>query len=147
MSTVKLTRKQAVALGIKQITGGKDGPALRRFAESAKGRAVAATAHFRAAFLAACRSWDLEIPFPEHQFAPDRRWRFDWAWVSSKVALEVQGGLWTQGRHVRGKALMAEYEKLNEAAILGWRVLYCTPQDVETGSIFPLLRRALGGKA
>lgn len=71
---------------------------------------------------------------PEYRFAPPRRWRFDWAWLDCKVALEVQGGIWTHGRHTRGAALLKEHEKLNAAAALGWRVLYCTPQQFESGA-------------
>src|SRR3989304_3500074 len=37
-----------------------------------------------------------------------------------------------------------EYEKLNEAALLGWRVLLVTPEDVTSGRALELVRRALG---
>jgi hypothetical protein len=57
--------------------------------------------------------------------------------------VEVQGGIWSGGRHVRGKALLAEWEKLNTAAALGWRILYCTPQDVCTTEFAETLKKAL----
>lgn len=63
----------------------------------------------------------------EHVFHPARKWRFDYAWPEHRLALEVQGGIWTQGRHTRGAALLKEWEKLNAAAALGWRVMYCAP--------------------
>jgi very-short-patch-repair endonuclease len=72
----------------------------------------------------------LPKPVAEYAFHPTRKWRFDFAWVESRVVLEVQGGIWSGGRHTRGAALKKEWEKLNTAAALGWRVLFCEPRDV-----------------
>lgn len=69
-------------------------------------------------------------PTPELQFHPARKWRFDFAFEKEKVALEVQGGLFTGGRHSRGASLLKEHEKLNTAAQMGWRILYCIPQNL-----------------
>lgn len=38
----------------------------------------------------------------EHRFHPARRWRFDFAWPELLFAVEVEGGIWTGGRHNRG---------------------------------------------
>lgn len=78
-------------------------------------------------FPALCRAEGLPEPVAEFRFSPPRRWRFDWCWPSEKLALEVQGGLFVGGRHSRGPALLKEHEKLNTAAALGYRVLFCTP--------------------
>lgn len=85
----------------------------------------------------------LPAPEPEHRFAPPRRWRFDYAWIPQKVALEVDGGVWTNGRHTRGAGFLRDVEKLNEAALLGWRVLRCTPDEAASGKVLDLLKRAL----
>ena len=67
----------------------------------------------------------------ELRFAPPRRWRFDFANPGKKLAIEIQGGIFTRGRHSRGgKAQLAEMEKLNAAALNGWLVLYFSPQQV-----------------
>lgn len=50
-------------------------------------------------------------------------WRFDFAWIDEKIAVEVQGGMFIYGRHTRGGALKSEYSKLNEAQLRGWIVL------------------------
>ena len=71
-------------------------------------------------------------------------WRFDYAWPTRKLALEVDGGLFTQGRHTRGSGRLGDMEKLSEAAILGWRVLYVSPAQLRNGHALLLLGRAIG---
>lgn len=132
--SIRLTNAQAHAAGIQL-------PARKR--QRAKAAAVG-----HSVFIAACAAHGLPEPVPEYPFAsPDRGWRFDWAWLDTedydRVALEIQGGIWTGGRHVRGAALLDEMEKLNEAALRHWRVLYATPADVQSGAVFELLKRAL----
>ena len=93
--------------------------------------------------LATLEALELPRPVAEYYFARPRRWRFDFAWPDQRVALEIQGGLFIRGRHSRGAALLKEHEKLNEAAALGWRVLFATPQNVYDVGIVSRLRRAL----
>lgn len=86
----------------------------------------------------------LPAPLIEYRFHPVRKWRIDYFFVRARVGLEVQGGIFIQGRHSRGASLLKEYEKLNEAAAMGIRMLYCTPQQLKKGEILPVLKRALG---
>lgn len=81
-------------------------------------------------FLATCRGAGILEPQPEFRFHHERKWRFDFAWVEAKVYLEVQGGIWQNGRHSRGAALLKEWEKLNTATAMGWRPLFCQPNDL-----------------
>lgn len=55
-----------------------------------------------------------------------RRWRFDYAWDHLKLAVELEGGVWVNGRHTRPQGYTNDAEKYNEAAIAGWRVLRFT---------------------
>lgn len=71
--------------------------------------------------------YGLPVPVVEFRFHPTRRWRFDVAWPERKIAVEIQGGVWSRGRHSRGTGQLADMDKLNTAQSLGWRVLYCTP--------------------
>lgn len=59
----------------------------------------------------------------ELQFHPDRKWRFDYAFPSRKVAIEIDGAIWTLGRHNRPRGYLNDIEKLNTAASMGWLVL------------------------
>lgn len=78
----------------------------------------------------ACRAVGIVVPVPEFRFAPPRKWRFDFAWPVQRIALEVDGGIWSKGRHARGSGILGEHEKFNAAAARGWRVFRCTPQSV-----------------
>lgn len=69
----------------------------------------------------------LPAPVPEYRFHKTRRWRADFCWPDQKVILELQGGIWTQGRHTRGKALLGEWQKLNTAAGMGYRFIFAQP--------------------
>jgi hypothetical protein len=62
-----------------------------------------------------------------------------------KVALEVQGGLFLpKGAHINGAAIKKDHEKRNAAAILGWRILYVTPDELCTTSTANMICEALG---
>lgn len=94
-------------------------------------------------FEQACVAHGLFEPVAEFRFHPVRRWRFDWAWPERKVAVEIDGGIWTRGRHTRGAGFLADMEKLNTAALLGWRVLRFTPAQVKDGSCWAWIKEIL----
>lgn len=69
-------------------------------------------------------------------FHPRRRWRFDLANLSAKVAIEIDGGAWgvklksgrrIQGAHFTGGGATNDREKDFEAILLGWVVFRLTP--------------------
>jgi very-short-patch-repair endonuclease len=73
---------------------------------------------------------------PERQwrFHPTRLWRFDFAMPAHMVAVEVDGGTWNGGRHVRGSGYRKDTEKMNAAQALGWTVLRYTTDTVRSGA-------------
>lgn len=91
-----------------------------------------------------CRTAKLPLPELEYRFHQTRKWRFDFAWPVQKVALEVDGGVWSGGRHGRGSGIVKEHEKFNAAAADGWLIFRCTPQNVADAGLYRLLKRALG---
>ena len=84
-------------------------------------------------FAAILNSAGLPPPVKEFRFAPPRRLRFDLAWPAHRVAMEIEGGVWTRGRHVRGTGFLNDLEKYKQAAMLGWKLLRATPAMVKDG--------------
>ena len=87
----------------------------------------------------------LKLPIPEREwrFHPTRRWRLDFCWPGDRVACEVEGATWANGRHNRGAGFEADCVKYAEAAIMGYRVIRVTKDMIEDGRAVDLIERAL----
>lgn len=79
----------------------------------------------------------------EFRFHPLRRWRFDYAWPASLVALEIEGGQFVKGRHQRPTGFEKDCEKYNAASILGWTVIRATTTMVRDGRALQAIEEAL----
>ena len=79
----------------------------------------------------------------ELRFYPSRRWRFD---PEVKIAIEVEGGVYTQGRHTRPLGFLGDMEKYNTATSLGWRLLRVTPDTLLSRTTLDLIRSTLQSK-
>jgi very-short-patch-repair endonuclease len=89
------------------------------------------------------RACGLPEPTREFRFHPRRRWRFDFAYPVERLAVEVEGGTWTGGRHSRGEGFESDCHKYNAAALAGWRVLRFTAAMVEDGTAVRQIEEAL----
>ncbi len=94
-------------------------------------------------FALACRLNALD-PKREFRFC-ERRWRVDFAFPEKKLAIEIEGGVWSGGRHVRGTGYSADLEKHNALAILGWRLLRFSTAMVENGTAINTTLAMLAG--
>lgn len=74
---------------------------------------------------------DQPQPQAEYRFAPPRRWRFDFAFPQQRLAVELEGGIYTGGRHQRLSGFVADCDKYNAAAAASWRVLRFTARHFE----------------
>jgi hypothetical protein len=54
----------------------------------------------------------------EGRVCAERKWRFDYVCERIKVAIEIEGGVWTRGAHLRPIHFISDCEKYNEAALL-----------------------------
>jgi len=81
----------------------------------------------------------------EVKFSKGRRWRIDYV-VSKedkspvRVALEVEGGVWSFGRHTRGSGFVKDMEKYNEVARNKMFVVRVTPLQLFTEYTINLLK-------
>lgn len=76
---------------------------------------------------------ELPKPVKEYRFLPPRRFRFDFAWPEFQLGVEIDGGVFSNGRHVQGIGYTNDCEKFNLASIEGWRVLRVTTGQVHAG--------------
>ena len=81
----------------------------------------------------------------EYRCHPKRRWRFDDALPEHRIAVEVEGGVWSGGRHTSPKGFLGDIEKYNCAALMGWRLFRVTPDTLTTNCTISLLKQAVNG--
>jgi len=90
-------------------------------------------------FLLAWRALGGPAPEREYRFAPDRKWRFDFAWPSDRIAVEIEGGIndFGKGRgyHLRKEGFLKDAAKYNRAAVLGWRVWRLAPSQIQPAAL------------
>lgn len=79
---------------------------------------------------------DLEKEF---RFHPVRKWRADFAHIPSRTLIEIEGGIYVNGRHNRGAGFAADLEKYMEAALAGWRVIRLGPNELTADCIARLV--------
>ena len=77
----------------------------------------------------------------EFQFNKDRKWRADFYLVGTNILIEVEGGIWSGGRHTRGKGYIADMEKYNSATALGYSVYRYSTEQVKSGKAIEEIRR------
>ena len=85
---------------------------------------------------------ETQYPFAKEQ---GRRFRFDFAWPGLKLAVEVEGGLWSRGEsaHKHPLGILRDIEKGNLAVLLGWRVLRVTGDMIQSGEALRLIQQVM----
>ena len=80
----------------------------------------------------------------EHRFHPTRKWRVDF-WHNSGVAIEIEGGVWTGGRHTRGKGFIADMEKYNALAERGILLFRIPAHQITAKWLTPIIETIYRG--
>jgi very-short-patch-repair endonuclease len=73
-----------------------------------------------------------------------RKWRYDFLIKDRAVVIEVNGAIWTQGRHSRGAGLESDYLKINAIVKAGYRPLQYSTQQVVDGTAINEILEVLG---
>lgn len=77
----------------------------------------------------------LPAPKIDYSFHKTRKWKIDYAWPDVKLAVEIEGGAWTQGRHTRGGGFIEDMEKYRQLTIYGWKLLRYIPTAINYSEI------------
>lgn len=116
---------------------------IKRKTRTSRTRKVTAPQTSSDLFTVLCRS-DLGVEcVKEYRFHGTRKWRFDYAIPEHKIAIEVEGGVWTGGRHTSPKGFLGDMEKYNTATVMGWRVLRTTPDKLLTNETLTMIRESM----
>lgn len=108
-----------------------------------KSRQTAKKPQIRDVFTVICQT-DLRVEcVKEFKFHPVRKWRFDYAIPEHKIALEVEGGVWTGGRHTSSVGFLNDMEKYNTATLMGWRVFRTTPDELFKLATLKMIKSAI----
>jgi very-short-patch-repair endonuclease len=83
----------------------------------------------------------------EYKFSAARRWRADYCHTASRTIIELEGGIYSAGRHTRAAGYLGDIEKYNAAAAMGWRIIRCQPKELCTMATLQLVRQTLFTKA
>ena len=89
------------------------------------------------------KSYKIEFQ-TEFQFNSERKWRADFYILGSKVLIEVEGGIWSNGRHTRAQGYLGDMEKYNSAQELGYSVYRYSIEQVKSGKAIEDIRRLVG---
>ncbi len=65
----------------------------------------------------------------EFMFHPTRKWRADFCLPTYRILVEIEGGIFSGGRHTRGAGFAGDMEKYNEACKMGYCVMRYQPKD------------------
>lgn len=78
-----------------------------------------------------------------HAYAKGRGWKCDFAWPNRRLIVEVEGGVYTQGRHTRPSGFVKDIEKYNALTEAGWKVLRFSRREVKSGEALNVIERVL----
>jgi very-short-patch-repair endonuclease len=71
----------------------------------------------------------------EYKFSSARRWRADYCHTDTRTIIELEGGIYSGGRHVRAEGYRSDVEKYNAAAMLGYTVLRLGTGQVDAAHV------------
>lgn len=132
MRGVKTIRKRRAAASTGRLNGAEPSPNACKLPIRSK---------LEETFALQVRAYGLAKPEREFRFDKARRWRADFAWPACKLLVEVEGGVWSGGRHTRAAGFVADCDKYNRAAELGYAILRFTAEHIKAGTAIQLVEK------
>lgn len=88
------------------------------------------------------------LPEPKTQYrlpeVPERRHLWDFAWPCERLLVDVQGAIWVDHKgHNSGAGVTRDCTKLNLATLAGYRCLFVTSNQIDSGEAVQWIERAL----
>ena len=90
----------------------------------------------------------LNVPPPEEReygAIASRKYRWDFAYPSARLLIEIQGAVFKKGAHSSGVGVTRDITKANIATLNGWRVLAFTGTMVNHGIAARMVQIVLTG--
>ena len=75
----------------------------------------------------------------EYKLLKDRKFKGDFAHPDSKTVIEIQGGIWIQGRHNRGSGYTKDCKRTLALIANGWKVIYLV-ESMFTEETFKIIK-------
>lgn len=99
-----------------------------------------------AAFDLQLKALKLPEPQKEYKAIANRRFRIDRAWPDRMIAVEIEGGTYSRGRHVRPLGFEMDCEKYNLLTLDGWKVFRFTTNQIMDGRALLIMTQLLRDK-
>ena len=89
----------------------------------------------------------LRIDFErEFKFCESRKWQADFHLIGKNILVEVEGGIWSGGRHTRAKGYLGDMEKYNEVSKMGYTLLRYSTEQVISGKAIKEIEQLVKGE-
>jgi hypothetical protein len=75
----------------------------------------------------------------EYKFHTQRRWRLDYYHAATRTAIELEGGLYSNGRHTRTAGFLGDIEKYNAATMHGIALLRLGTGQVDPAHVAEII--------
>lgn len=89
------------------------------------------------------RAHKIPTPMAEYKFNPKRKFRFDFAWPDYLFAVEIEGGIWINGRHNTGIGFENDCIKYQDGILLGWDIYRVTGGMIKSGMAINTIKTIL----
>ena len=78
----------------------------------------------------------------EYKFNNKRKWRVDFYNPLARIAVEIEGGIWSGGRHIRPAGFIKDIEKYNSLSSFGILLFRVPAHQITSKWVIPIIETA-----